>query len=178
MNPFNNTASYAGARALFCNLQNTGPNIAQSSMVGKFEEAWGHLKIQINSFNPIVSIHTSWYRNWDSGMKQSITHAMVYYDDYTGFNLQAIRHSIDKINVRFTQIPNLPDRVFLGAVEDLHKAGIALDSDPFHELSLVLPKTAPANSALLPTLTASEIGTSLSGKTVENIHPVDTVSTG
>ncbi|RYP68031.1 hypothetical protein DL770_008523 [Monosporascus sp. CRB-9-2] len=105
MNPLNNTASYAGARTLSGNLQTTSPNAAQSST---FEEVWGPLKIQINSFNSIVSVHTLWYRNWDSGMKQSIIQAMA----------------IGKSNVRFTQIANLPDRVFLGAVEDLHKAGV------------------------------------------------------
>ncbi|RYP53439.1 hypothetical protein DL768_001584 [Monosporascus sp. mg162] len=92
--------------------------------------AWDHLKLQVNSFNAIVSIHAGTFGTWSVADKNLIVDLM--------------KQEVQQEDIRYAVDINLPDRVYIASTFHFNEAGIVLH----YSSAQALPVRAASDAAV------------------------------
>ncbi|RYP91516.1 hypothetical protein DL770_002362 [Monosporascus sp. CRB-9-2] len=84
--------------------------------------AWNHLKLQVNSFNAIVSIHAGTFGTWSVADKNLILHLM--------------KQEVHREDIRYAVDIDHPDCVYIASTFHFDEAGIVLHYSPAQALPL------------------------------------------
>ncbi|RYP18903.1 hypothetical protein DL765_003691 [Monosporascus sp. GIB2] len=101
------------------------PSVTDVAQLNKDEvmAAWDHLKLQVNRFNAIVSIHAGTFGTWSVADKNLIVHLM--------------KQEVQQEDIHYAVDTNLTDRVYLSSTFHFAQAGIYLPHSHTQELPIL-----------------------------------------